>query len=119
MKEYGHFTENGYRITERETPRHWYNYMYNDEYITFTSQVGFGQGFAQDSMGRRIMLVDDRAIYIADEDCFWQANGLPIQLPLEQYYCEHSIGYTDIVQTYRDIFSEIRLFVPNEGKRKR
>ena len=118
MKEYGHFTENGYRITERETTRHWYNYMYNDEYITFTSQVGFGQGFAQDSMGRRIMLVDDRAIYIADEDCFWQANGLPIQLPLEQYYCEHSIGYTDIVQTYRDIFSEIRLFVPNEGKRE-
>lgn len=118
MKEYGHFTEVGYKITERETPRHWYNYMYNDEYITFTSQVGYGQGFAQDSMGRRIRVVDDRAVYIVEEDGFWQANGLPIQLPLEQYHCEHGIGYTDIVQSYRGIYSEVRLFVPNEGKRE-
>ena len=118
MKEYGHFTENGYKITERETPRHWYNYLYNDEYVTFISQVGFGQGLAQDPMGRRIMPVDDRAVYIADGECFWQANGLPIQLPLDEYYCEHAIGYTDIVESYRGIHSEVRLFVPNEGKRE-
>ena len=45
-KQYGHFSEKGetFFITEPETPRHWYNYMYNDEYITFTSQVGYGEG---------------------------------------------------------------------------
>lgn len=118
MNKYGYFTDKGYKIIERETPRHWYNYMYNDEYITFTSQVGFGQGFAQDSLGRRITVVDDRALYVTDEEMFWQANGLPIQLPLEQYYCVHGIGFTDIVQTYRGIFTEVRLFVPNEGKRE-
>ena len=41
-KWYGHFEGDGstFVITEPETPRHWYNYMYNDEYVTFTSQVG-------------------------------------------------------------------------------
>ena len=58
-KWYGHFEGDGstFVITEPETPRHWYNYMYNDEYVTFTSQVGFGEGFAQDDMGRRIPLL--------------------------------------------------------------
>jgi cellobiose phosphorylase len=42
----GHFDNEGknYVITTPDTPRHWYNYLYNDEYITFTSQVGFGEG---------------------------------------------------------------------------
>ena len=45
FKWYGHFNaDNSYTITEPETPRHWYNYMFNDEYVTFTSQVGFGEG---------------------------------------------------------------------------
>lgn len=117
-KEYGHFTQSGYRITERETPRHWYNYLYNDEYITFVSQVGFGQGFAQDEMGRRIQVVDDRTVYIAEGEEFWQATGLPMQMEPESYYCEHGIGYTDIVMQYHGILSECRYFVPNEGRRE-
>ena len=95
-KEYGHFTPSGYRITERETPRHWYNYLYNDEYITFVSQVGFGQGFAQDEMGRRIQVVDDRMVYIAEGKEFWLTTGLPMHMELESYYCEHGIEYHDI-----------------------
>lgn len=117
-KEYGYFTKSGYRITERETPRHWYNYLYNDEYITFVSQVGFGQGFAQDEMGRRIQVVDDRTVYLTEGKDFWQATGLPVQKELELYYCEHGIGYTDIVMQYHGIWSECRYFVPNEGRRE-
>ena len=118
MKEYGHFSEKTFIITDRDTPRHWYNYMYNDEYITFVSQVGFGMGFAQDKMGRRLNVVDDRAIYIADGDKFWQANGLPIYNELDSYSCTHGIGYTDIMLQKNDILSECRFFVPNEGKRE-
>ena len=46
-KEYGHWSKDGkeYVITERKTPRHWYNYMFNDSYVGFVSQVGFGDGF--------------------------------------------------------------------------
>ena len=32
FKWYGHFNEDdSYSITEPETPRHWYNYFFNDE----------------------------------------------------------------------------------------
>ena len=56
-KWYGHFNaDDSFTITEPETPRHWYNYFFNDEYVTFTSQTGFGEGLAQDDMGRRILL---------------------------------------------------------------
>ena len=78
MKEYGHFSQKTYVITDRETPRHWYNYLYNDEYICFISQVGFGMGFAQDKMGRRLNAVDDRAVYIVEGESYWQATGLPV-----------------------------------------
>ena len=57
MKTYGHFENKNFVITKRDIPRNWYNYLYNDEYETFVSQVGFGQGLAQDNLGRRIKLV--------------------------------------------------------------
>ena len=69
-KEYGHWSEDGkeYIITERKTPRHWYNYYFNDTYNAFMSQVGFGEGFCQDDMGNRITLVKDRCVYVCDRD---------------------------------------------------
>lgn len=118
MNEYGYFDKNGYVITDRNTPRHWLNYLYNDEYITSVSQVGFGQGFAQDCKGHRIGVVSDRAIYIFDGERIWQANGLPIQKNLQHYLCKHCVGYTDINISFRSIRSECRFFVPAEGKRE-
>lgn len=118
MKEYGYFEEKSYVITDRDTPRHWYNYLYNDEYISFVSQVGFGRGFAQDAMGRRLEVVDDRAVYLSEENHFWQANGLPVEDALEDYRATHGIGYTDIMLKRYGIRSSCRFFVPNEGKRE-
>ncbi len=118
MKEYGYFSKNGYVITDRNTPRHWYNYLFNNEYIASVSQVGFGKGFAQDDMGCRIPLVEDRAVYIVEENHFWQATGLPIHTSLQHYHCEHGIGYTDIVLTHQRIKSECCFFVANAGKRE-
>ena len=47
-REYGRWASDGreYVITDRKTPRHWYNYYFNDSYNAFASQVGFGEGFA-------------------------------------------------------------------------
>lgn len=118
MKTYGYFSEKKFIITDRNTPRHWYNYMFNDEYVTFVSQVGFGQGLAQDDMGRRIMPVTDRNIYISDNCQFWQATGLPIHDELQDYRCEHNIGYTDISVVKNGIKSICRFFVPTSGKRE-
>ena len=115
MEQYGYFNDKAYIVTDRNTPRHWYNYLYNDEYVTFVSQVGFGQGIAQDSMGRRHSPVTDRNIYIADSEKFWQATGLPVYEPVDEYCCEHNIGYTDINLTKNGIKSTCRFFVANSG----
>ena len=46
-QQYGHYLENGvdFRITERNIPRNWYNYLWNDHYVTFTSQTSAGGSF--------------------------------------------------------------------------
>ena len=117
-KWYGHFEGDGstFVITEPETPRHWYNYMYNDEYVTFTSQVGFGEGFAQDDMGRRIPLLSNRNIFICDGGQSWSAFGLPIGYGYTDFSCAHSNGSSVISLLYNDVKSAVRIFVPNEGK---
>lgn len=63
-KEYGHYDKitSDFHITEANLPRNWYNYLWNDSYITFTSQTGAGESFWQDSMGRRIGLVRRRLL---------------------------------------------------------
>ena len=100
-KEYGYFNNGGhqYVITDPATPRHWYNYLWNDRYITFISQVGYGEGFAQDDMGRRAQLLINRQLYLIDseENEFWTANALPINRGYSDYQCTHGIGYTVLI----------------------
>lgn len=120
--EYGHF-ENGGRefvITTRKTPRHWHNYLYNDEYIAFVSQVGFGEGFAQDSLGRRIPLVKDRMLYVVNREtgAWWSANGLPMREEYDEYECRHGLGYTTLIAVKDGVRTETTFFVPGEGRRE-
>ena len=118
-KEYGHWSENGheYIIIERKTPRHWYNYYFNDTYNAFSSQLGFGEGFCQDELGRRVPLVTDRCIYVCDkENNQWHtATGLPLSATYDTYECRHGLGYSTIVCEKNGIRSEYTLFVPLNG----
>ncbi len=118
MKQYGHFEKNGYKITDRNSPIHQYNYLFNDNYITSISQVGAGQGFAQDALGHRCYTVTERAVYITDSEKVWQANGLPVQRNFQYYHCFHGIGFTEIETSHRAIRTNCRLFVPTEGMRE-
>lgn len=118
-KEYGYWSEDGseYVITERKTPRHWYNYLFNDTYNAFASQVGFGEGFCQDDMGNRVELVADRCLYIVDKEkgSWHTANGLPMWLDYQRYECHHGLGYTTYFCEKDGIASEYTMFVPREG----
>ncbi len=117
-KSYGYFKNSGetFVITDVETPRHWYNYFFNDEYVTFTSQVGAGEGLAQDSMGRRVFLLSGRNVFIKDDKKAWSLMGLPIGYGYTDYSCAHENGASTISLTYEGIKSSVRIFVPNEGK---
>ncbi len=116
---YGHFDRGGreFVITQPNIPRHWYNYLWNDQYVTFTSQVGHGEGFCQDDLGRRIQLVSSRQLYILDIGTgqYWTANGLPVTRDYEHYCCTHGQGYSTISLEYQGIESHYRLFVPTIG----
>ena len=116
-KQYGHFSEKGetFFITEPETPRHWYNYMYNDEYITFTSQVGYGEGVAQDDMGRRVLLLSNRNLFVCEDRKYFSICALPMHSGYTDYLCAHKNGSTVISQQKNGIKSALRIFVPCEG----
>lgn len=116
-KWYGHYEKNGRRfvITEPETPRHWYNYFFNDDYVSFTSQVGFGEGFAQDDMGNRIPVLSNRNVFLSENEKAWSICGLPMKYGYTDFSCAHENGFSEISLTYNGVRSTLRIFVPNEG----
>ena len=97
-KQYGHYLEGGvdFCITEPDIPRHWYNYLWNDNYITYVSQAGAGESFAQDNLGRRVKLVEDRGFFITEGDRHWGIAGLPVEEARDSYKCIHYRGRSDI-----------------------
>lgn len=113
---YGHFSPDGaeFIITDPDIPRNWYNYFFNDHYVTFTSQVGVGEGFLQDDMGVRLPLVCARAVYLSDGETFWSANALPVEDARDEYACTHGLGYTVIHTKKKGISADYGLFVPCE-----
>ena len=117
--EYGYFAEreNEYIITNRRTPRHWYNYYFNDTYISFASQTAFGEGFCQDDFGRRIRLITDRCVYLTDQENgeFHTADGRPVRSMYDRFSCRHGLGYSTICCEKNGIASEHTIFVPTEG----
>lgn len=117
-KSYGHFEKKGetFVVTDVETPRHWYNYFFNNDFVSFTSQVGVGEALAQDSMGRRIFLVSGRNVFLKSADKAWSAFGLPINYGYTDYACAHENGASTISLCYEGVKSAVRIFVPNEGK---
>lgn len=114
---YGKYKDNGksFEITKPDTPRHWYNYFFNDDYVSFTSQVGFGEGFAQDDLGRRIPVVSNRNVFVSENGKSWSICGLPIKYGYTRYSCVHKNGSSTINLKYRNVESSFRIFVPNHG----
>lgn len=115
-KQYGDFIKGKkeFRITERDIPRNWYNYLWNDSYISFVSQAGVGEGFLQDALANRIPLVTERAMYLLDGQRHWGITGLPAEEKLDGYSCVHGRGYTYINTVNEGISAEVCFFVPNE-----
>lgn len=114
---YGYFEGKEYVITERKTPRHWYNYFYNETYNSFMSQVGYGEGFCQDELSTRVRTITDRCVYITDKKAgIWHtAVGLPMTENFDFYECRHGKGYSVITCEKNGVRTEFTVFVPNKG----
>ncbi|MCR4622324.1 MAG: hypothetical protein K5663_09630 [Clostridiales bacterium] len=113
---YGCYINGGkeFEINTPLTPRNWYNYFFTDNYVSFTSQAAVGEGFLQDSLGRRIFAVKARGMYLVDGDKGWNLWGLPEEEAYAFYRCVHRAGSTLIELEKHGIFSRWTLFVPEE-----
>lgn len=111
---YGHFNpDDSFSITTPKTPRHWYNYIFNDNYIGCVSQVAFGESFCQDSLGRRIPLVVGRQLYVVDVDAgeYWTGTGLPTTEKFDFFETTHKPGITTIIAERNGIRTSFRIYL--------
>ncbi|MBQ7161683.1 MAG: hypothetical protein IJR90_08245 [Clostridia bacterium] len=116
LNKYGDFSESGdkFYINTPNIERNWYNFFFTDNYVTFTSQAGIGEGILQDRMGNRIMPVKGRGLYAVCDGEGWCLNGLPVYDDDKKYLCTHAPGYTVIELEKHGVRTEYGLFVPNE-----
>ena len=116
-RKYGYFSEGGkqYNIITPDIPRNWYNYIWNDNYVTFTSQVGAGESFLQDSLGRRIGLIKDRSFFILEGDKSYGICGLPVKTERDDYLCVHERGASRVHTEKNGLVTEVGITVPRKG----
>jgi len=140
---YGDFSKDGreYIIKKPDTPKPWFNYLFNDEYHALVSQTGGGYSYYKDPKSNRILRYDHiqtdrpgRYIFMMDKDTGdkWSSNWQPLRKKLDSWKCIHGLGYTKIQSKEKNISTEITYAVPledslelwvvkvkNEGKKKR
>ena len=115
-KQYGRFLENSdFLITEPDIPRNWYNYLWNDNYITFTSQASMGDGLLQGDLGKRLKLVKDRGFFLLENGKSWGIGGMPVNEKRDAYHCTHMRGATEIYTENYGITSKVTVIVPRDA----
>ena len=115
-KQYGNYVEGSsdFCITERNIPRNWYNYLWNDNYITYTSQTSAGESFMQDNLGTRVKLVRERGFFALEGEKSWGIGGLPVDEAVDSYRCVHQRGESVIYTEKNGIASEVGIIVPRD-----
>ena len=122
MKKYGHFSQDGreFIVTRPQTPRPWFNYLFNDVYHALVSQTGGGYSYYKDPKFYRVLRYDHittdrpgRYLFLKDRGAttFWSANWQPMRHEMDDWECRHGLGYTRITSTQNDIRSTITFLV--------
>ncbi len=104
------------RITDPRTPRYWYNYLWSSRgYCAQISQVGHGKSEYIDEKANvcRVNNRSARYIYLRDDESkvCWNPGLAPLMEPVEDYLCEHSIGFTRISSVKDGIAVSVRFHV--------
>lgn len=119
---YGNFSKDGreYIINTPDTPKPWFNYLFNDVYHALVSQAGGGYSYYKDPKSNRILRYDHiqtdrpgRYIFIRDEDTkkVWSCNWQPLRKKLDYWQCIHGLGYTKIQCRNNKVFTDITYLV--------
>ena len=115
------FTKSGSGVVigDPETPRSWYNYLWNDlGYCAQVSQTGHGRSWYLNEKAEMCMLNRDAAryLYLRDEGngACWNVGQAPLLEEVEDYACTHEISSTTIHSKKDGISAEWRIFVPTD-----
>ncbi|NQU73649.1 MAG: hypothetical protein HQ547_02945 [Candidatus Omnitrophica bacterium] len=122
---YGYFSKDGreYVITNPNTPRPWFNYLFNNVYHALISGTGGGFSYYKDPKTNRILRYDHlstdrpgRYIFVRDEDkkSTWSLNWQPFCEPLDKWEATHGLGYSKISCTHSSIAGEITYLVAQD-----
>jgi cellobiose phosphorylase len=122
---YGYFDDSRceYVITRPDTPLPWINYLGSEDYFGLISNTAGGYSFVKDARLRRLtryrynnvpLDTGGRYVYLRDDDNgeFWSPTWQPVRKDLDEYRCQHGLGYTQISSLCREIGTQIRYFVP-------
>ncbi|MEE4176698.1 MAG: hypothetical protein V2I46_04240 [Bacteroides sp.] len=125
---YGYLSEDGreFIITDPETPRPWFNYIWNDRYAGMVSHGGGGFSFLDTPRDNRISRMrynclpwdrPGRYVMLRDTETgeFWSLSWAPtIDRKYDHYEARIGQGYTTIVTEFRQVRSELTYFVPRD-----
>ena len=116
------FTNNGEScvIYDSKPPRYWFNYLWNEQgYCAQVSQMGHGRSYYLNDKADMCMINNNDAkyIFIRDENTkkCWNIGDGPLNTKVDDYKCEHSIGFSKVESSFQKIRSSWRIFVPEEG----
>lgn len=126
LEDYGYFEDDGrvFRITRPDTPAPWINYIGNGRYMGLVSNAGGGYSYWVCPRDSRITrhrynaLPWDRPgryLYIRNEKGeVWSPTWQPIPMDLQDYYCRHAPGWTEISSAHDGVRATMRHLVPRE-----
>ncbi len=122
---YGYFDDvrREYVITRPDTPLPWLNYLGCEDYFGIISNTAGGYSFYKDARLRRLtryrynnvpLDTGGRYIYLRDNATgdYWSPSWQPTRRTLDEYTCQHGLGYSIVSSTYKGIHASTRYFVP-------
>jgi cellobiose phosphorylase len=125
---YGYFTDDHreFVITDPQTPRPWFNYMWNEHYGGLISHTGGGFSFLDCPRDNRLNRMrynslpwdrPGRYVIVKDSNTkdYWSLSWAPtIDKKYDLYECRHGQGYTKIKTQKNEIEGSITYFVPTD-----
>lgn len=106
-------------IHDPETPRYWYNYLWNEKgYCAQISQIGHGRSYYLNEKADMCQINNHSAryLYLRSEDSgeCWNIGAGPLNEKVEAYRCTHGIAYSLFESKKCGIQASLHIHVPLE-----